>query len=154
VHSRPARRAGGAGQRIARKGIEPSHRLGRHRWVVERTVSWLAGGHQVTWAIDMTGGEPALLLALLVNQYLCPRSKNLMDPARRLFTTAHRVEIFSAHKPPQHATVDLGCSFGSQNLQASPAGLRATEERFIFPGHSPGGASSRRHGVRTVRIPV
>jgi transposase len=29
--------------RIARKGIESSQRLGRHRWVVERTVSWLAG---------------------------------------------------------------------------------------------------------------
>lgn len=29
--------------RIARKGIEPSHRLGRHRWTVERTVAWLAG---------------------------------------------------------------------------------------------------------------
>ncbi|MFD3538515.1 hypothetical protein ACFWUQ_03335 [Streptomyces sp. NPDC058662] len=29
--------------RIARKGIESSKRLGRHRRVVERTVSWLAG---------------------------------------------------------------------------------------------------------------
>jgi transposase len=29
--------------RIARRGIESSHRLGRHRWVVERTVSWLSG---------------------------------------------------------------------------------------------------------------
>lgn len=29
--------------RIARKGIEPSERLGRHRWVVERTVAWLNG---------------------------------------------------------------------------------------------------------------
>ncbi|MEV6086177.1 IS5 family transposase [Streptomyces parvulus] len=28
---------------IARKDIEFSTRLGRHRWVVERTVSWLAG---------------------------------------------------------------------------------------------------------------
>jgi transposase len=27
----------------------------------------LAGGDQVTWALDMTGGEPALLIALLVN---------------------------------------------------------------------------------------
>jgi len=27
--------------RIARKGIESSQRLGRHRWVIERTVSWL-----------------------------------------------------------------------------------------------------------------
>ena len=28
--------------RIARKGIERSDRLGRHRWVVERTLSWLS----------------------------------------------------------------------------------------------------------------
>jgi transposase len=27
--------------RIARKGIDASDRLGRHRWVVERTFSWL-----------------------------------------------------------------------------------------------------------------
>ncbi|MYX18951.1 MULTISPECIES: IS5 family transposase [unclassified Streptomyces] len=29
--------------RIARRGIESSARLGRHRWTVERTVSWLGG---------------------------------------------------------------------------------------------------------------
>ncbi|WP_242619923.1 IS5 family transposase [Actinomadura fibrosa] len=29
--------------RIARRGIESSQRLGRHRWVVERTVSWFNG---------------------------------------------------------------------------------------------------------------
>jgi len=28
--------------RIARKGIESSERLGRHGWVVERTLAWLA----------------------------------------------------------------------------------------------------------------
>ena len=27
--------------RIARKGIESKERLGRHRWVVERTLAWL-----------------------------------------------------------------------------------------------------------------
>jgi transposase len=27
--------------RIARPGIEPKHRLGRHRWVVERDFAWL-----------------------------------------------------------------------------------------------------------------
>lgn len=27
--------------RIARRGIETSQKLGRHRWVVERTFSWL-----------------------------------------------------------------------------------------------------------------
>ena len=29
--------------RIARKGIETSQHLGRHRWVIERTVAWLFG---------------------------------------------------------------------------------------------------------------
>ncbi|MFI8829336.1 transposase, partial [Streptomyces sp. NPDC053431] len=29
--------------RIARKGTESKERLGRHRWVIERTISWLTG---------------------------------------------------------------------------------------------------------------
>lgn len=29
--------------RIARKGIDSSERLGRRRWVIERTISWLTG---------------------------------------------------------------------------------------------------------------
>lgn len=31
----------GIASRIARKGVESSERLGRHRWVAERTISWL-----------------------------------------------------------------------------------------------------------------
>jgi len=31
------------GVRIARRGIESSERLGRRRWVIERTMSWLTG---------------------------------------------------------------------------------------------------------------
>ncbi|MFC8022143.1 IS5 family transposase [[Kitasatospora] papulosa] len=31
------------GVRIARKGVESSERLGRRRWVIERTMSWLTG---------------------------------------------------------------------------------------------------------------
>lgn len=34
-------RARGIPPRIARRGIESSQKLGRHRWVVERTLSWL-----------------------------------------------------------------------------------------------------------------
>ena len=34
--------------RIARRGIEPSARLGRHRWVVERTLAWLARCRRLT----------------------------------------------------------------------------------------------------------
>jgi transposase len=34
--------------RIARKGIEPSDRLGRHRWVVERTLAWVGQFRRLT----------------------------------------------------------------------------------------------------------
>jgi transposase len=40
---RRALRARGITPRIARRGIDSSERLGRHRWVVERTLSWLLG---------------------------------------------------------------------------------------------------------------
>ncbi|MDH6216646.1 transposase [Streptomyces pseudovenezuelae] len=33
---------------IARKGIESSERLGRWRWVIERTMSWLSGYRRLT----------------------------------------------------------------------------------------------------------
>jgi IS5 family transposase len=29
--------------RIARKGVEPKDRLGRHRWQVEQSIAWLLG---------------------------------------------------------------------------------------------------------------
>jgi transposase len=38
---RQALRRRGIKARIARKGIDSSARLGRHRWVVERTLAWL-----------------------------------------------------------------------------------------------------------------
>ncbi len=38
---RKALRKRGIVPRIARRGIESRERLGRHRWVVERTLSWL-----------------------------------------------------------------------------------------------------------------
>ena len=34
--------------RIARKGIESSERLGRYRWMVERTLAWLAKYRRLT----------------------------------------------------------------------------------------------------------
>ncbi|MEU7305977.1 transposase, partial [Streptomyces sp. NPDC007206] len=42
-HLRRWLRKRGITHRIARKGIESSTRLGRHRWTVERTMSWLGG---------------------------------------------------------------------------------------------------------------
>jgi len=41
-------RARGIKPRIARRGIESGERLGRHRWVVERTLAWLARFRRLT----------------------------------------------------------------------------------------------------------
>ena len=38
---RAARRRRHITARIARRGVESSEKLGRHRWVVERTLAWL-----------------------------------------------------------------------------------------------------------------
>jgi transposase len=34
--------------RIARKGIDSSNKLGKHRWVIERTMAWLTGYRRLT----------------------------------------------------------------------------------------------------------
>jgi transposase len=38
----------GIGVRIARKGIDTNTRLGRHRWVIERTTAWITGYRRLT----------------------------------------------------------------------------------------------------------
>lgn len=43
-----ALRERGIRRRIARKGVESSKKLGRHRWVVERTLSWLSKYRRLT----------------------------------------------------------------------------------------------------------
>ena len=41
--------------RIARPGIESGERLGRHRWVIERTLSWLFGYRRLTVRYERHG---------------------------------------------------------------------------------------------------
>jgi transposase len=45
---RRALRKRGIKSRIARKGVESSERLGRYRWVVERTLAWLSRYRRLT----------------------------------------------------------------------------------------------------------
>ncbi len=45
---RHACRKRGITPRIARRGVESSEKLGRHRWVVERTLAWLARFRRLT----------------------------------------------------------------------------------------------------------
>jgi hypothetical protein len=41
-------RARGITPRIARRGIETSDKLGRYRWVIERSLAWLTGYYRLT----------------------------------------------------------------------------------------------------------
>lgn len=40
------------GDRIARRGIETSQKLGRYRWVVERTIAWFSRFRRLTVRYD------------------------------------------------------------------------------------------------------
>lgn len=33
---------------MPRKGIESSQKLGKHRWVIERSIAWLFGYHRLS----------------------------------------------------------------------------------------------------------
>jgi transposase len=46
----------GVAPRIARRGIESSERLGRHRWVVERTLAWLNRFRRLTVRYERRAG--------------------------------------------------------------------------------------------------
>ena len=49
----------GITSRIARRGVESSERLGKYRWVVERTHAWFAdfGKHRIRFKADSTSIE-------------------------------------------------------------------------------------------------
>jgi hypothetical protein len=42
----------GIAMRIARKGIESSQKLGKHRWGIERSIAWLFGYHRLATRYD------------------------------------------------------------------------------------------------------
>ncbi|ETK32792.1 transposase IS1647 [Microbispora sp. ATCC PTA-5024] len=64
AHLRAFLRGRGIIARIARRGIESSQRLGRHRWVVERTVSWLAGCRRLHRRYERRADHSASFVAI------------------------------------------------------------------------------------------
>jgi transposase len=71
---RRALRARGITPRLARRGIGSSERLGRHRWVVERTFAWLLGcrrlGVRYERRADLLRGLLHLACALICVRFL------------------------------------------------------------------------------------
>lgn len=47
-HIRALLRDRGIAPRVARRGVASSTRLGRYRWVIERTIAWLFGYRRLT----------------------------------------------------------------------------------------------------------
>ena len=50
--------------RIARRGIEDKNKLGRVRWVVERTISWLLSFRRLALRYDRSADTMRALLTL------------------------------------------------------------------------------------------
>ena len=63
-------RARGVAPRIARRGIESGERLGRHRWVVERTLAWPARFRRLTVRYERRA-DLHLALATLACAIIC-----------------------------------------------------------------------------------
>jgi transposase len=63
-HCRAYLRRRGIKVRIARKGVESSDRLGRHRWKAERTIAWLFGCRRLRIRYDR-GSERFYAFGLL-----------------------------------------------------------------------------------------
>ncbi|GAA3589031.1 transposase family protein [Streptomyces osmaniensis] len=77
-HLRRWLRKRGIRHRIACKGIESPQRLGRHRWVVERTVSWLAGCRRLHRRYERKA-EHFLAFAGIAAALICHRRLILVD---------------------------------------------------------------------------
>jgi transposase len=67
--------------RIARRGIEPSDRLGRHRYVVERSLAWLVGCRRLQVRYERRSD---LLLGFLHLACALICLKSLSQPAKGL----------------------------------------------------------------------
>ncbi|MCM2416621.1 hypothetical protein LNW72_00700 [Streptomyces sp. RKAG293] len=54
----------GTTARIARLGVESRERLGRHRWKIERSISWLFGYRRLTVRYERKGSHFLAFLGL------------------------------------------------------------------------------------------
>jgi transposase len=61
--------------------VEPSDRLGRHRWVIERSLAWLVGYRRLQLRYER---HADILLGFLhlACALICLKSLNLWSPAR------------------------------------------------------------------------
>lgn len=98
--------------RIAREEVESSARLGRHRWVIERTVSWLVP------AVD--DPIPSRLATNLVDRGVLPP---------KLATAVYQA---AAKVPGVRKVDDLTDASGRHGVAVSRTGSDGTTTSWIF----------------------
>jgi transposase len=62
----------GIAARIARTGVDSSERLGRYRWVVERTISWLLAFRRLAIRYDRSATAITAVATLAIT-VICAR---------------------------------------------------------------------------------
>jgi IS5 family transposase len=72
-------RARGVRPRISRRGVDSSERLGRRRWVVERTLAWLARFRRLTVRYERRA-DLHLALTTLACAVICLRQVRRFCP--------------------------------------------------------------------------
>jgi transposase len=105
--------------RIARRGIESSERLGRHRWVVERTFAWLLGcrrlGLRYERRADLLRGLLHLACALICLGFLPERGD------RRVSGSGERAEAPGRGGGPSASRTGRGRPVGRNGPAAGTA---------------------------------
>jgi transposase len=94
--------------RIARRGIDSSERLGRHRWKAERTIAWLDGCRRLRVRYDR-GSERFFAFVMLGCARLCYNRRVSADtdysPARSPPASQFRNVLLALGDPQQRAGV-------------------------------------------------
>ena len=110
--------------RIARRGIEDSSRLGRVRWVVERTMAWLLGYRRLALRYDRTQATISALL-LLACSLICHR---------RLPATVEPSALPSADQRRRRPAADTG---SGRQASHSRAVLTSSRSKRSGPNDPP-----------------
>lgn len=151
THRGPDRRTGpprpaGRGRRVAATGSPACCLEG---FPSPRPADTGSGGLQTSQQIGLLAKNAAFE----VIEYLCRRPQNLAVLTGRVFAAA-RTGKYLTHTGPHDVLLSESVAvLVPKKLQAPPVGP-CHREALCISGHFPGGASSRRRGFRTVRIPV
>ncbi len=118
--------------RIARRGVESSTRLGRHRWKAERTIAWLAGCRRLRIRYDRDS-ERFFAFAMLGCARLCYN--------RWVSTVSDPQQPRSPHIPGSGMSSKRPPKGSARNPRPRPLGARPPR-----PGGPPSNCHPLRHG--------